>query len=269
MVESGQLLIDPSGGGPPGFVGVGGLGRRGLDVAGRLVRITDLEADRPARADQHGAASRPRLLVVPTAAASPTITSAATTSPPSALLPSASSASASSAVAAATASTQPAARPSGLAKFSPAGRADFTASASGSFDLAGRPWYEAVEHEVILIPRGVSFRPKDFASLIQDINGGEVRLVNGTIVFQSLRGRYGEDVLELRSARLPVVGLPQVTAWKEISSSVTFNPPQRRYSPKLDKFLDPLNPRGTFLIAGSYTVDKTHLRLVQTTTGPD
>ena len=64
------------------------------------------------------------------------------------------------------------------------------------------------------------------------------------------------------------MGLPQVTAWKEISGSVTFNPPQRRYAPKLDKFLDPLNPRGTFLIAGSYTVDKTHLRLVKTTTGP-
>jgi hypothetical protein len=148
-------------------------------------------------------------------------------------------------------------QPKGLDRFEPAGRGEFAASASGPLEVNGRKWWEAIRHEVILYPRRASFRPKDFAGLIEDINGGEVRLSDGTMLFQELSGRYGDDALRLRSARIPVDGLPKVTQWREISGSVTFNPPTRKYSPKLDKILGALNPRGHFLIAGSWTVDKT------------
>ncbi|MEO6436364.1 MAG: AsmA-like C-terminal region-containing protein, partial [Tepidisphaeraceae bacterium] len=153
--------------------------------------------------------------------------------------------------------TQPAPEAKGIDKLQFAGRGDFTASASGPLKLKGLDPWKAIEHEVVLHPRGVSFLPKNFARRIEKIEGGEVRLTNGTLIFQELSGRCGDDLIRLRSARLPVEELPTLARWQEISGSVTFNPPEHPYSPKLDKILDRLNPRGTFLIAGSYTLDKT------------
>ena len=138
-----------------------------------------------------------------------------------------------------------------------AGRLDFTAAASGPLNLRGQNPWEAIRHEVIAYPRGASFQPKNFYRRIEQIAGGEVRLVNGTIIFQDLTGRYGDDQLNLRAARLPVAGLPKVQRWREISGTATFHPPLQRYTPKLDKILDTLNPSGPFLIAGSWTNDRT------------
>jgi hypothetical protein len=139
-------------------------------------------------------------------------------------------------------------------KFS--GRADFAAAASGTFTLGGKKWWEAIEHEVVLYPRGVAFLPKNFFNRIDNIKQGEVRLKNGMIVFQDLTGHYGGDVLRLTSARLPLEGLPRLAQWQEISGTVVFHQPLLRYSLKLDKVLNALNPEGPFLIAGSWTLDK-------------
>ena len=137
-----------------------------------------------------------------------------------------------------------------------AGKGKFTAAVSGPFDFAGKPAAEAIRHTVILYPRDASFRPKDFVRRIEGVGGGEVRFENGMLVFQELDGHYGEDLLRLRSARVPIDGLPKLTRWQEISGTVIFHRPHRRYSPKLDKIIDPLNPNGPFLIAGSWVVDK-------------
>lgn len=136
------------------------------------------------------------------------------------------------------------------------GRADLAASASGPFQLAGRDPWETIKHEIVLYPRGASFLPKDFAHRIEDIAKGEVRLADGMIVFQEMEGTYGGDRLRLRSARLPVKGLPKLQQWQEISGTVFFHQPIRRYSPKVDRILDALNPEGAFLIAGSFTNEK-------------
>jgi hypothetical protein len=137
------------------------------------------------------------------------------------------------------------------------GRFDFTAAASGPLRLRGKDLWEAIRHEVIAYPRNASFQPKNFYRRIERVNGGEVRLVNGTIVLQELSGSYGNDVLLLHGARLPVRGLPKVQRWREISGQVAFHPPSSRYTPKLDRILHVLNPAGPFLIAGSWTNDKT------------
>ena len=137
-----------------------------------------------------------------------------------------------------------------------AGRADFTAAASGPFKLAGKRAIEAIRHEVILYPREASFRPKKFAHRIDGIGGGEIRIVDGMIICQELHGHYGDDLLRLRSARLPMADLPQVARWQEISGTVVFHRPVRPYTEKLDKILDALDPHGPFLIAGSWVVDK-------------
>jgi hypothetical protein len=142
-------------------------------------------------------------------------------------------------------------------KFEPEGRIDFTATASGPIDLRGKnPWQE-IRHEIIAYPRGFSLRPKNFQRPIENIDGGEVRLVNGTSIFPELRGKYADDDLRLRGARLPAEGLPKLQRWQEISGVITFHPPLRNYSPKFDKILDLLNPSGPFLVAGSYTLDRT------------
>jgi hypothetical protein len=154
------------------------------------------------------------------------------------------------------ATTEPSERKIPLDKFEPAGRVDFVATASGPMHLNGADPWTGIDYEVIGKPDRFSYRPKDFADRIEDITGGEVRLAKGMIFFQELSGKYGTDELKLRSARLPVKGLPKVAAWQEISGSVTFTPPRRRYSPKLDKVLDALSPQGPFLIAGSFTTDK-------------
>lgn len=147
-------------------------------------------------------------------------------------------------------------QPRGLDRFEPAGRADFVASASGPFKLDGARWWEAIEHQLIVYPRRVSFRPKDFAQPIEEIAGGEVRLSEGVIVFQELSGRYGDDRLRLRAARIPLETLPRLVQWREISGTVSFNPPVRSYSPKLDPIFNALRPSGTFLIAGTWMLDK-------------
>jgi hypothetical protein len=153
--------------------------------------------------------------------------------------------------------SQPAAdEPRGIDKFQIAGKGDFTAAVSGPFDLKGKNPWEAIRHEIIVYPRDASFRPKDFAYRIEGIGGGEIRLQGGMIIFQELEGHYGDDLLRLRSARLPVEGLPKLAQWQEISGTVVFHRPHRRYNPKLDKIIDPLRPDGSFLIAGSWVADK-------------
>jgi hypothetical protein len=172
---------------------------------------------------------------------------------------------ASSITTAAVASTRPASAPplvalpttSPIDRLRPAGRLDFTAAASGPFNWGGKKPWEAIQHEVIAYPRGFSFQPKGFAGRVEEINGGEVRMINGMIIFQELRGRYGSDDLGLRAARLPVEGLPKLARWQEISGTIRFNPPQARYTPSLDKVFDALHPAGPYLVAGSYTLDHT------------
>jgi hypothetical protein len=155
------------------------------------------------------------------------------------------------------ASTRPAQPANPIDKYEPEGRFDFTVAASGPLKLDGANPWQAIRHEVIAYPRGFALRPKNFARRIENIEGGEVRLVNGMIIFQELRGKYADDDLRLRGARLPAGGLPRQQRWQEISGVINFHPPVRRYSPKLDKILDILNPSGPFLVAGSYTYDKT------------
>src|SRR5439155_26081813 len=138
----------------------------------------------------------------------------------------------------------------------PVGRIDFSAAASGPFDLAGQDPIAAIKHEIIAYPRGFGFQLKNFARRLEAIQGGEARLVNGMITFQELSGRYGDDLLRLRGARLPLAGLPKIEYWQEISGVITFNPPLRHYTPKIDKVLDILNPSGPFLVAGNYTYDR-------------
>jgi hypothetical protein len=102
----------------------------------------------------------------------------------------------------------------------------------------------------------VSSHPKTYVNPIDNLKQGEVRLKNGMIVFQDLSAHYGADVLRLTSARLPLEGLPKLAQWQEISGTVVFHQPLLRYSLKLDKVLNALNPDGPFLIAGSWTLDK-------------
>jgi hypothetical protein len=144
----------------------------------------------------------------------------------------------------------------GIEKLEIAGKGDFTMNGSGPFDLEGKDPWQAIRHEVILHPRDVSLRPKNFAHKITGINGGEVRLEDGMIVMQDLSGHYGGDLLNLRAGRVPVDGLPKVTRWQDLSGTINFHRPVQPYSPKLDKIFDALDPNGTFTIAGSYTLDK-------------
>ncbi|MEA2734122.1 MAG: hypothetical protein QOE14_573, partial [Humisphaera sp.] len=153
--------------------------------------------------------------------------------------------------------TQPAPdEPRGVDKLQIAGKGSFTAAASGPLELLGRNPWEAIRHQIIIYPRDASFRPKDFAHRIEGVGGGEIRLQDGMVIFQELQGHYGDDLLRLSSARLPVEGLPKMSRWQEISGTVVFHRPLQSYTPKLDKVFDALNPQGSFLIAGSYTVDK-------------
>jgi hypothetical protein len=137
------------------------------------------------------------------------------------------------------------------------GRFEFTATASGPLDIRGKNPWQAIKHEIIAYPRDASFQPKNFYHRIDHINGGEIRLVNGVIIFQELNGDYGGDNLRLRAARLPVEGLPKVQHWQEISGVATFHPPIWKYTPRLDRVLEALNPAGPFVVAGSWTNDRT------------
>ncbi len=129
-----------------------------------------------------------------------------------------------------------------LDKLQPAGRADFTAIASAPFEFAGKPW-EGIDHEIVIYPRNVSFVPIDFAHRIEDVGGGEIRVKGGMIIVQELSARYGTDAIRIRSARLPIEGLPKLAKVQEISASVTFQQPIPRYAPVLDNVLDVLHPR--------------------------
>jgi hypothetical protein len=140
---------------------------------------------------------------------------------------------------------------------SPTGRIDFTASASGPMNLKGKDPKEAIRHEIIAYPRNLSFHLQDFARRFEKVEGGEVRLVNGTVIFQELRGRYGDDEIRVRGARLPLEGLPDIERWREISGVVIFNPPAVKYTPEFDRILALVNPSGAFLVAGNYTSDQT------------
>src|SRR5439155_14048217 len=82
---------------------------------------------------------------------------------------------------AATRRTQPAGNH--VDRFQPAGRLDFTAAASGPLDLRGKNPWQAIRHEIIAYPRGMALRPRNFSRRIEDITGGEVRLVNAMIIF--------------------------------------------------------------------------------------
>jgi len=140
---------------------------------------------------------------------------------------------------------------------SPTGRIDFTAFAEGPMKLEGKKPWEAIRHEIIAYPRNLSFHLEHFARRFEKVEGGEARLVNGTIILQELRGRYGDDDIRVRGARLPLEGLPDVQRWREISGVVIFNPPAVHYTPEFDRILALVNPSGAFLVAGNYTFDQT------------
>ena len=73
------------------------------------------------------------------------------------------------------------------------GRADFTAVASGPFKFSGNPW-DAISHEIVIYPRGVSFQLPNFAHRVEDVGGGEIRIKAGKLIVQELAAHYGTDV---------------------------------------------------------------------------
>lgn len=139
----------------------------------------------------------------------------------------------------------------------PTGRIDFTAAASGPFDLRGKNAWDAIEHELIAYPRNLSFQVRGMNRRIEEVNEGEVRIVDGVLILQELGARYADDFFRIRSARLSLEELPDVIRWRELSGVATFNPPIRRYTPAIDPILDQLNPSGPFVIGGSFTYDRT------------
>ena len=152
------------------------------------------------------------------------------------------------------ASTRPTARDI-VRRLAPAGHIDFTAAGSGPLAWAGKsPKTKVADYQVIAYPRDVSFAWRGFGHRFENIGGGNVRLQHNIITLENLNGRYGNDLVRLKSARIPLDGIREAVQVQEINSAVVFNLPLEDYPEAAMKMLKQFTPTGTYLVAGNITM---------------
>lgn len=139
------------------------------------------------------------------------------------------------------------------------GPVDFTAAASGPTHLPHDNPLDAIQHEVLAYPHGLSLQPRTWPEPVRDVTGGPIAFRGGVVTFQNLSGRCGRDKLLLRRARLTLwdparkIRLDDLRTqikFEELAGTVIFQRPVTRYPSALGRTIEALRPAGSFIIGG-------------------
>jgi hypothetical protein len=139
------------------------------------------------------------------------------------------------------------------------GPVEFTLAASGPTHLPPGNPLEAIQHDVLVYPHGLSLKPVNFPEPITNVVGGPIAFRGGAVTFQNLSGLCGRDKLLLRRARLTlwdparkirVDDLRTQIKFEELTGTVVFQRPVTRYPSAVGRTIAALRPAGPFVIGG-------------------
>lgn len=140
------------------------------------------------------------------------------------------------------------------------GPVQFTMAADGPLRIPdGQSRFEAVHHELLAYPQGVTIRPRSFPLPIERVTGGPIACRGGILSLQNLSGNYGSDKLLLRSARLTIEDparkvrpedLRSQVKFEEIAGTLIFRQPNAAYPSVVGKTVAQLRPTGSFVVGG-------------------
>ena len=140
------------------------------------------------------------------------------------------------------------------------GPVQFTMAADGPLRIPdGQSRLEAIHHELLAYPQGMTILPRSFPLPIEHVTGGPIACRGGVVSLQNLSGTYGGDSLLLRSARLIVEDpvrkirpqdLRSQVKFEEIAGTLIFRQPNPAYPSVVGKTVAQLRPTGPFVVGG-------------------
>jgi hypothetical protein len=142
-----------------------------------------------------------------------------------------------------------------FARYAPAGHVDFTVTGQGPIRSNPPALKRSMEYHVIAYPHEVSMQLADFPHRVEGI-GGCVRIENDIISLENIAALYGRDEYRIRSARLPMQGLPEQVRVEEIAVVAQINDPAIEYPADAMKYFDIARPNGPFAVAGRFHLDR-------------
>jgi hypothetical protein len=138
-----------------------------------------------------------------------------------------------------------------------AGRVDLTANASGPITKpATQTRFEAARYHAAVRPTALRVQPPKWPAPLENLGnaGTRIDVHPGIVVVKNLSGRYGQDEMFLRSARLALPArlgdLKDSIAVEEITGRANFTRPGAPYPGKFGNVMASLQPAGLFEIGG-------------------
>jgi hypothetical protein len=131
-----------------------------------------------------------------------------------------------------------------------------TCALDGSAPLGNpRAMLNGAQAELRVSLRDLRLQPTELPDAVHDVEDMTVRLANNSLTAQAIRARYGNDIVFIREARLPLKELPTVLNVEQLAGAVTFDYPHAKYPPDVAKFLEQVRPKGPFFFDGSARLD--------------
>ncbi|MGB7159757.1 MAG: AsmA-like C-terminal region-containing protein [Tepidisphaeraceae bacterium] len=125
-----------------------------------------------------------------------------------------------------------------------------TISGSGParFDAAA---LNEVQAEVQVSPKDLTIHHATLPDPLHDIGDLTLRLAGGVMTAQTVRARYGNDVVFVREAKAPIKDLPRAVRFEQLAGAITFADPHAKYPPAIAEYLAKARPRGPFFFDGT------------------
>jgi hypothetical protein len=138
-----------------------------------------------------------------------------------------------------------------------AGRIDFKADGSGPISKRStQTRFESAVYHATIRPNAFRVQPPKWALPLENVgtSSTEIEIHPGIVVVKNLSGRYGQDEMFVRRARMPLPArlgdLKNSVAVEEIAGRINFNRPGAPYPGKFGKVIASLQPAGLFEIGG-------------------
>jgi hypothetical protein len=138
-----------------------------------------------------------------------------------------------------------------------AGRIDLRGDGSGPISKpATKTRFESAEYHATIRPNAFRVQPPKWPLALENVGSGntEIEIHPGIVVVKNLSGRYGQDEMFVRRARMPLPArlgdLKNSVAIEEIVGRINFKRPNVPYPGKFGKLIASLQPAGLFEIGG-------------------
>ncbi|MBC8109214.1 MAG: hypothetical protein H7Z14_21690 [Anaerolineae bacterium] len=142
-----------------------------------------------------------------------------------------------------------------IKKFQIAGNIDCTITGSGPFDVNEKTLGD-IDLTMQLTPRDLSIHPPELPLAITDFGEMSVRIRNGVATVERVRAGYGQDVLFLQKASLPLADLLQSKLKVDtMKGCITFAKQQPEHPKQIQEIIAQAQPRGPFWFEGVASVD--------------